>query len=77
MISPANHQQQSNGNSKKTKNSAIFSGRTPSTAARAYNEAALKYHGEFVSLDLSILTKPSQSPIPLRFFAAITYNDGG
>jgi hypothetical protein len=36
-------------------------------AARAYNEAAIKYHGEFASLNLSILTKPSQSPIPLRF----------
>ena len=36
-------------------------------AAKAYNVAALKYHGEFASLNFPILTKSPQSPIPLRF----------
>jgi hypothetical protein len=34
---------------------------------RAYNEAGLKLHGEFISLNLSILTKHTQTPFSLRF----------
>jgi hypothetical protein len=36
-------------------------------AAKAYNDASLKYQGEFVSLNFPILTKSPRKPNPLRF----------